>query len=83
MGATLVTSLLQRFPLIVWAGAALLGWIAGEMIVTDPFVAERIYGLPHIREIGAGAAALVVAGCAFGLRRRHATQVVERVGRRG
>lgn len=83
MGAALVTDLLQRFPLIVWAGAALLGWIAGEMIVTDPFVAERLAGFPLIREIVAGAAALVVTGCAFGLRRHHAAQVVERAGRSG
>jgi len=34
-GATLITALLDRFPLLVQAGAALLGWIAGHMIVTD------------------------------------------------
>ena len=25
----------DRFPILVWAGAALLGWIAGELIVDD------------------------------------------------
>ena len=35
-GAAIVLSLLERFPLIVWAGAALLGWIAGEIIAKDP-----------------------------------------------
>ena len=34
-GATLITALLDRFPVLVQAGAALLGWIAGHMIVTD------------------------------------------------
>jgi YjbE family integral membrane protein len=34
-GATLITALLDRFPILVMAGAALLGWIAGHMIVTD------------------------------------------------
>lgn len=35
-GATLIMSLLTRFPILVWAGAALLGWVAGELIATEP-----------------------------------------------
>lgn len=34
-GAQILLNLLQRFPLLIWAGAALLGWIAGEMLVGD------------------------------------------------
>jgi YjbE family integral membrane protein len=34
-GSTLIMSLLARYPVLVWAGAALLGWIAGELLVTD------------------------------------------------
>lgn len=37
-GATLVMWLLTKMPALVWAGAALLGWIAGELIVSDPGV---------------------------------------------
>jgi YjbE family integral membrane protein len=37
-GATVITALLDRFPILVMAGAALLGWIAGHMIVTDAAV---------------------------------------------
>lgn len=37
-GATLITALLDRFPILVMAGAALLGWIAGHMIATDAAV---------------------------------------------
>lgn len=44
VGATLITALVTRFPLFVWAGAALLGWIAGEMIARDPGMQEL--GLP-------------------------------------
>jgi len=29
---------LDRFPLLVWLGAMLLGWIAGDVIETDPAV---------------------------------------------
>jgi YjbE family integral membrane protein len=35
VGASLITNMLARFPLLVWAGAALLGFIAGEMIADD------------------------------------------------
>jgi hypothetical protein len=31
-------ALLDRYPILVWAGAALLGWIVGEVIVTDPVI---------------------------------------------
>jgi YjbE family integral membrane protein len=34
-GATLIMELLTRFPILVWGGAALLGWIAGELVVSD------------------------------------------------
>jgi predicted tellurium resistance membrane protein TerC len=34
-GSTLIMSLLTRYPVLVWAGGALLGWIAGELLVTD------------------------------------------------
>ena len=34
-GAGLIMTLLDRFPVLVWAGAGLLGWVAAEMIVTD------------------------------------------------
>lgn len=35
IGASLITSIIIRYPIFAWAGAALLGWIAGEMIVSD------------------------------------------------
>ncbi|MDR1828678.1 MAG: hypothetical protein LBR29_10140, partial [Methylobacteriaceae bacterium] len=34
-GSTLIMLLIQRFPIFIWAGGGLLGWIAGEMIVND------------------------------------------------
>jgi YjbE family integral membrane protein len=41
-GAAAVIALLERFPVVVWAGAALLGWIAGEIIAGDPLFASRL-----------------------------------------
>jgi YjbE family integral membrane protein len=35
VGASLISGLISRFPILVWAGAALLGWIGGGMIADD------------------------------------------------
>ena len=44
-GAALIMALLTRLPILVWAGAALLGWIAGEVIVTDPAIHPKLQAL--------------------------------------
>ncbi|WP_186420921.1 TerC family protein [Bosea sp. CS1GBMeth4] len=38
MGAQLLTSIIERYPILIWLGAALLGWIAAEMILGDSAV---------------------------------------------
>ena len=38
-GSTLILKLMDRFPIIIVAGAALLGWVAGEMAISDPAIA--------------------------------------------
>ncbi len=44
-GAALIMALLAKLPVLVWAGAALLGWISGEVIATDPGVAPKLHAL--------------------------------------
>ena len=47
-GSALFLALLNRFPWIVWAGGALLGWIAGNLLPDDPVIAQfiaRRYGM--------------------------------------
>lgn len=39
-GARLLSSVLERFPILIWLGAALLGWIAGEMLLSDMAVMQ-------------------------------------------
>ncbi len=63
-GAALITRLFDRFPFLIQAGAALLGWVAGEMILTDPAVVGYLgEKLAHSMEYPAAAvgAALVLA----------------------
>jgi YjbE family integral membrane protein len=44
-GAALIMALLNKLPILVWAGAALLGWIAGDVIATDPAIHPRLDAL--------------------------------------
>ena len=39
-GSALLMALLNRFPILVWAGAGLLGWVAGEIMIKDAAVAS-------------------------------------------
>ncbi|MDR3516428.1 MAG: TerC family protein [Azospirillaceae bacterium] len=39
-GSTLITTLLHRVPLLITAGAAMLGWIAGSFAMTDPLIVD-------------------------------------------
>lgn len=43
-GSTLVLALIERFPIIIWLGSALLGWIAGELIANE-FELQGIYSM--------------------------------------
>jgi YjbE family integral membrane protein len=69
-GAALVLSLLSRYPILIWAGTALLGWIAGEIIVADSVLSGHLtmsFGEQMARQIefaapGTGAALAIAAG---------------------
>src|SRR5665213_1039624 len=39
-GATLFMAIINYFPLIIWAGAAVLATLAGELIATDPIMLD-------------------------------------------
>ena len=61
-GSQLVLKLMQRFPIIITAGAALLGWVAGEMLVSDHAVSAWIEANGHVLDtiVPAACAVLVV-----------------------
>jgi YjbE family integral membrane protein len=61
-GATLMVKLMERFPIIVVAGAGLIGWVAGETILSDAILAPHFEGNRWLHYAGAVAgAALVIA----------------------
>ena len=41
-GSTLILKLLHRYPFIVTLGGALLGWVAGDVLIADPVFADGI-----------------------------------------
>ena len=57
--SSLLSMLMDKYPLIIYAGAGILGKVGGEMIFTDPIVVERIqipevllYGLEALFAVG-------------------------------
>jgi YjbE family integral membrane protein len=75
-GSALLMAVLDRFPVLVWAGAGLLGWIAGEIMIKDIAIAGWLGpDLVHRYEYwAAGAGVVFVLGVAWLIRRaRHKT----------
>ena len=71
-GATLLMVLMERYPIIITLGAAVLGWTAGEMGVTDPALAEWVKANAHWLDWIApvvGAVLVVVVGKALARRK--------------
>ena len=80
-GSAILMRLLERFPILVWAGAALLGWVAGEIIVTDAGV-ERYLGrglVEHAHMWSAPVGAVFVVAIGFALLRLRGRPVESEV----
>jgi len=63
--STFLLRVMERFPVIVTLGAGLLGWVAGDMAVSDPLVAEWVSSrAPWLHTLlpAAGAAAVIATG---------------------
>jgi YjbE family integral membrane protein len=84
-GATLLVTLMERYPVIITIGAALIGMVAGEMLVTDPVALDWMKGMGSIQvtggkpvlnginlELAAGAVgAVIVVAWGLWLAKRH------------
>jgi len=85
-GATLIMALLTRYPILVWAGAALLGWVAGELLATEvalvPYVEQAAAALGVGPKLAArvleAAGALIVVLIGWQLQKRAARREVHR-----
>jgi YjbE family integral membrane protein len=83
-GSTIILKLMDRYPVIITGGAALLGWVAGEMLITDPiliaWIAANIPWMEiHLPLVGGmswaqilGAVIVIAAGKVLAVRAEHA-----------
>ena len=80
VGSTLLMKVMERFPIIITLGAALLGYLAGQMLATDPaFEAWFKANIPHAELIFGvvGAALVVVVGRWLHHRQMRAEEALE------
>jgi len=70
----LLAALMDKYPVIVYIGAALLGRVAGQMIVTDAFIVQRFAPAATLRYSAeaAGTIGVLIAGWWLKKRRRTA-----------
>jgi len=78
-GSALLMALLNRFPILVWAGAGLLGWVAGEIIIKDAaivnWLGEATVEKWHLWAAAAGV--VFVLGLGYLIRRAHHKRLLE------
>jgi YjbE family integral membrane protein len=78
-GSTLLLKVVERYPLIVWGGAALLGYVAGDIAVHDPAIetwataqaAAMGVSLANLGRLVGLVGAVLVVGLAWLLLRRR------------
>ena len=73
-GSTLMIKLMERFPIIVVLGAALIGWVGGETIVSDVALKETLAGNPWLHYAAALAGAVLVVGLGKMMQARSAAR---------
>lgn len=65
LGSQVLMGVMERYPIIITLGAALLGWVSGEMLVSDPGLSTVFAGLSGAVLLGikaAAAAGVVLVG---------------------
>jgi YjbE family integral membrane protein len=70
-GSSLMIRLMERFPIIVTLGAALIGWVGGETIVSDVALKEVAAANPWLHYVAAAAGAAFVVLLGRALQTRH------------
>ena len=78
-GSAILMALLERYLILIWAGGALLGWISGDILSTDPALLGWIgEAAAHLLHPWAGrAGALIVVGIGLFLVGRKRRLTVE------
>ncbi len=73
-GSALLMKLLERYPILVWAGGGLLGWVAGDIMIKDSALLHVMSPalVSQLHYVTAAAGAIFVVGFGLLMRRiRH------------
>jgi len=81
-GSTLILKLMNRFPIIILFGAGLLGWVAGEMAMSDPVLAHYAHD-ETLKTVVAALGAVIVIGVGKWLAGRSPAAAPEQAPRGG
>ena len=80
-GSAILMALLERYRVLVWGGGALLGWVAGDVMVTDPalsgWFSEPVLHLLHVW--GGPVGALIVLGLGYFIVGKHRRLVLDEI----
>ena len=71
-GSAMLLKVMERFPIIITIGAALLGYLAGEMLVADPITHDFLVNtIPEAHLVLAIGGAVLVVAWGYFLKRKH------------
>lgn len=73
-GSAIILALLERFPILIWGGAAILGWVAGDIFTSDPVIQGLFSGYPEntVELVAKFAGAAIALGVGYAWRRTKA-----------
>jgi YjbE family integral membrane protein len=72
-GSAIILALLERFPILVWGGAGILGWVAGDIFASDPIVLGAFdnFSPDHVELAAQVLGVAIVVGSGYIWRRQH------------
>ena len=80
-GSAILMALLERYRVLVWGGGALLGWVAGDVMVTDPalnsWFSEAVLHQLHIW--GGPVGGFIVLGLGYIIVGRHRRLILDEI----
>ncbi|MFT3801690.1 MAG: TerC family protein [Burkholderiaceae bacterium] len=77
-GSTLILKLIDRFPIILYVGGAVLAWTACSMVIHEPMIAKYIEEPAWLSYVLHAVAIAAVLGTAWLVNRRNRQQAGER-----
>ncbi len=80
-GSAILMALLERYRVLVWGGGALLGWVAGDVMVTDPalngWFSEAVLHQLHIW--GGPVGGFIVLGLGYIIVGKHRRLILDEI----